>query len=30
MVLDRQISALTGKNIDKLSGSHELDSIEIR
>jgi hypothetical protein len=30
MVLDRLISALTGKNIDKLSGSHELDSIEIR
>ena len=30
MVLDRQISALTGKNIDKLSGSHDLDSIEIR
>jgi hypothetical protein len=30
LVLDRKISALTGKNIDKLSGSHELDSIEIR
>ena len=28
--LDRQISALIGKNIDKLSGSHELDGIEIR
>jgi hypothetical protein len=26
--LDRKISA--GKNIDKLSGSHELDSMEIR
>ena len=30
LVLDRKISALIGKNIDKLSGSHELDSIEIR
>ena len=30
MVLDRQISALIGKNIDKLSGSQELDSIELR
>ncbi|MBR1124638.1 hypothetical protein JQ628_24155 [Bradyrhizobium lablabi] len=30
IVLDRQISALTGKNIDKLRFSHELDSIEIR
>ena len=29
MVLDRQISALTGKNVDRLSRSHELDSIEL-